>query len=153
VQKGQNIMQDVQRLLKQVNLFRDLTKQQLAQVARITRLETFDQDTTVFEQGDPGNKMYIVRRGQVEIQVKDVVGRLHSVLILGEGQVFGEMALLDQGTRSASVAAVQPGAEVVSIDGADFTALCQADTAIGYIMMRNIALDLSFKIRHQNSFS
>lgn len=146
-------MQDVQRLLKQVNLFRGLSEQQLAQVARIAQPETFDLDTTVFEQGDLGNKMYIVRRGQVEIQVKDVVGRLHSVLILGEGQVFGEMALLDQGTRSASVVAIQPGTEAVSIDGADFTALCQVDTAIGYIMMRNIALDLSFKIRHQNSFS
>lgn len=78
---------------------------------------------------------------------------LNSVLIMGEGQVFGEMALLDHGARSASVKALKPETVVYTLSGEDFRALCQKDTAIGYVMMRNIALDLSFKIRHQNSFS
>jgi CRP-like cAMP-binding protein len=63
------------------------------------------------------------------------------------------MALLDQGDRSASVVALQSDTLVYTVSGAAFKALCEADTTIGYIMMRNIALDLSFKIRHQNSFS
>ncbi len=146
-------MDEIKRLLKQINLFRGLTDSQLGRMAQITRFEEYAADDVIFEQGEAGDKMYIIQSGQVEVQVKDHSGILNSVLIMGEGQVFGEMALLDQGMRSASVVALQPTARVYAISGADFKALCQEDTAVGYVMMRNIALDLSFKIRHQNSFS
>ncbi len=144
---------EVKKLLKLVSLFRGLDDHQLEHVAQITHTETFDADAAIFHQGDAGDKMYIVENGQVEIQVKDNAGLLNSVLIMGQGQIFGEMALLDQGDRSASVIALQPDTVVYSVSGEAFKTLCETDTAIGYIMMRNIALDLSFKIRHQNSFS
>ena len=144
---------EVKKLLKLVSLFRGLDDRQVEQVAEITQPETYGADETIFDQGNTGDKMYVIQDGQVEIQVKDNAGLLNSVLILGQGQVFGEMALLDSGERSASVIALQPNTVVYGISGNEFTALCEADAAIGYIMMRNIALDLSFKIRHQNSFS
>lgn len=146
-------MSEVKELLKQVSLFRGLNDDQLDQVAQITRSESYAADDTVFEQDTAGDKMYIIQSGQVEVRVKDHAGMLNAVLIMGEGQIFGEMALLDHGTRSASVRALKPGATVYTISGDDFRTLCQQDTAIGYVMMRNLALDLSFKIRHQNSFS
>jgi CRP-like cAMP-binding protein len=146
-------MSEVTELLRQVSLFRGLNDAQLDRVAQITRAESYNADDTIFEQDSAGDKMYIVQRGQVEVRVNDHTGMLNAVLIMGEGQIFGEMALLDRGMRSASVRALRPGASVYTISGEDFRALCQQDTAIGYVMMRNIALDLSFKIRHQNSFS
>jgi CRP-like cAMP-binding protein len=146
-------MSEVKELLKQVSLFRGLNDDQLDQVAQITQSESYAADDTVFEQDTAGDKMYIIQSGQVEVRVKDHAGMLNAVLIMGEGQIFGEMALLDHGTRSASVRALKPGATVYTISGDDFRTLCQQDTAIGYVMMRNLALDLSFKIRHQNSFS
>jgi CRP-like cAMP-binding protein len=145
-------MSDVQQLLRYVSLFRGLTDEQLGRIARITHAETYGAEAVIFEQGAEGGKMYVVSNGQVEIQVKGSSGAVTSVLILGQGQVFGEMALVDQGTRSASVVALQDGTQVYAIAGAEFSALCSEDTAIGYIMMRNIAQDLSFKIRHQNFF-
>ena len=60
------------------------------------------------------------------------------------------MALLDQGARSASVIAIEDGTTVYGISSQDFMNLCKTDTAIGYVMMRNMALDLSFKLRHKN---
>ena len=57
----------------------------------------------IFDQGDQGDKMYIVDTGQVEMRIKDLSGDTNAVLMIGEGQVFGEMALLDDGDRSASV--------------------------------------------------
>jgi CRP-like cAMP-binding protein len=60
------------------------------------------------------------------------------------------MALLDQGVRSASVVAIEEETELYAISADAFVNLCQQDTAIGYIMMRNMALDLSFKLRHKN---
>ncbi len=146
-------MSEVKELLKQVSLFRGLSDDQLNQVAQITQSESYNADDVIFEQESVGDKMYIIHNGQVEVRVKDHAGMLNSVLIMGEGQIFGEMALLDHGTRSASVRALRSGATVYTIPGEDFRTLCQQDTALGYVMMRNIALDLSFKIRHQNSFS
>ncbi|HLV33653.1 MAG TPA: cyclic nucleotide-binding domain-containing protein [Spirillospora sp.] len=146
-------MDEIKQLLKHINLFRGLSEDQLDQVALLTRPESYDRDAVIFEQNDSGDKMYIVQSGQVEVQVKDRAGGLNSVLILGEGQIFGEMALLDHGARSASVVALQPNTRLYTISRDDFKELCQQDTGIGYVMMRNIALDLSFKIRHQNSFS
>jgi CRP-like cAMP-binding protein len=146
-------MSDVKELLRQISLFRGLDDDQLDRVAQITHSESYSADDTIFEQDSAGDKMYIIQSGQVEVRVKDHAGMLNSVLIMGEGQIFGEMALLDHGTRSASVRALNPGAAVYTLAGDEFRALCEQDTAIGYVMMRNIALDLSFKIRHQNSFS
>lgn len=143
-------MSDLTQLLKRVSLFRGLNTTQLEQVAALTEEEHFNLHDTIFSQGNPGSKMYLIGKGQVEIQVNDTQGQTHSALILGEGQVFGEMALLDQGERSATVIALADDTLVYILKEPDFTALCKADTAIGYVMMRNLALDLSFKIRHQN---
>jgi CRP-like cAMP-binding protein len=70
---------------------------------------------------------------------------------LGTGQVVGEMGLIDAGRRSAAAIAIEEGTTVYCIPGAALTALCERDTAVGYILMRNIAQDLSFKLRHQDS--
>lgn len=138
-------------LMKHIDLFRGLDESQLQRLANIGHEESYNLDQTVFGQGSPGDKMYIIGQGQVEIQVRDSGGTLHPVLFLGQGQVFGEMALLDRGQRSASVVAAQDNTVVYSINSDTFHELCTKDTAIGYIMMRNLALDLSFKLRHSNS--
>jgi CRP-like cAMP-binding protein len=139
------------KLMKHIDLFRGLDEPQLERLASISQEENYALDETIFSQGSAGDKMYIISQGQVEIQVRDTGGAVHSVLYLGQGQVFGEMALLDRGQRSASVLAAQDGTVVYSVGSATFNDLCAADTAIGFIMMRNLALDLSFKLRHANS--
>jgi len=64
--------------------------------------------------------------------------------------VFGEMALVDRGARSATVRCVEDGTVLYVIPRKDFWALCDNDHHIGFIVMRNIAFDLSFKLRHRN---
>ena len=138
------------QILRGVGLFQGLTADQLKRLASISQRELYEADALIFSQGSVGDKMYIVADGQVEIRFDDPEGGDHTALYLGSGQIFGEMALLDQGSRSASVLAVQSDTEVYAISSQDFLALCSADTPIGYIMMRNMALDLSFKLRHKN---
>ena len=65
--------------------------------------------------------------------------------------MIGELALIDQGYRSASVRATQSsGCALLVLSGADFRALCEQNYRIGFIVMRNLALDVSFKLRHRN---
>jgi CRP-like cAMP-binding protein len=141
---------ELTQILKGIELFRGLDSAQFGRIAEISHKETYAADDTIFEQGSTGDKMYVIADGQVEIRVSDGHGGYHSTVYLGRGQIFGEMALLDQGQRSASVVACEDGTVVYAISNQDFNALCMADTSIGYVMMRNLAVDLSFKLRHQN---
>ncbi|MBL8117126.1 MAG: cyclic nucleotide-binding domain-containing protein [Anaerolineae bacterium] len=138
------------KLLSSVPLFSGLNTDQLTRLTSISRSETFNTDDIIFKQGSTDDRVYIVTRGQVEIRFADAGGGDHAALYLGQGQIFGEMALLDKGARSASVLAIEDGTEVYSITSTALMTLCQQDTAIGFIMMRNLALDLSFKLRHKN---
>lgn len=138
------------KVMKRVELFRGLTEQQLQSLAEICYEEHFHTGAALFEQNDVGDKMYIVRDGQVEVRVRDQDGTSYAAVYLGAGQVVGEMALVDAGRRSATVVAVDDETVVYSIPHHAFTQLCQNDNAIGYVMMRNLAQDLSFKLRHRD---
>lgn len=141
---------ELKDIMRRVELFRGLKDDQIQQIANISKKEVYSNSALIFSQGTPGDKMYVVGQGQVEVQVRDSGGNTYAAVYLGEGQVFGEMALIDEGTRSASVLAVEDNTILYSIPSEDFTALCEDDTGIGYVMMRNIAQDLSFKLRHRD---
>lgn len=138
------------QVLAGVALCSGLSPSQLASLAAISHREVYNTDAVIFNQNDAGDKMYLITRGQVEIRLNDASGGNFTTIYLGQGQIFGEMALLDQGARSATVLAIEEETELYAINANEFVNLCQADTAIGYIIMRNMALDLSFKLRHQN---
>lgn len=141
---------ELKDIMRRVELFRGLKDDQIQQIANISKKEVYSNSALIFSQGTAGDKMYVVGQGQVEVQVRDSGGNTYAAVYLGEGQVFGEMALIDEGTRSASVLAVEDNTVLYSIPSEDFTALCEDDTGIGYVMMRNIAQDLSFKLRHRD---
>lgn len=134
------------KLLRSIEMFAGLTEAQLQKLAALFERETFKEGTVLFEQGASGDRIYVVQDGFVEV----VVGGEHTLVNLGPGQVVGEMALVDQGTRSATIRAATDGTTVYSMSSEAFENLCETDTAIGYRVMRNIAADLSFKLRHRN---
>jgi CRP-like cAMP-binding protein len=136
--------------MKRVDLFRGMNDSQLELLSQICHESSFDAQQAIITQGETGDCMYIISAGQVEILVQDSDGATYSALYLGEGQVFGEMALLDEGKRSATIRATHDDTVVYSIPRDDFNALCEKNTGIGYIMMRNLAQDLSFKLRHHD---
>lgn len=140
-------------VLKQIDLFRGLSTDQLKEIEEITTEEVFVNGDTICKQGDYADKMYIISEGQVEVIVQGGEGRYESVIFLGVGQVVGEMTLVDEGRRSATVVAAEDKTTVYSIPNPDFTQLCQSNTEIGYLIMRNIAQDMSFKLRHSDYVS
>ncbi len=138
-------------LVRAVGLFNGLTDVQLQRLIDISQEECYDDGDVIFRQDSDGDKMYLIREGQVEILIRRSPGEPErSEVFLGRGQVFGEIALLDYGSRSATVQCCRNDTVLHAISRDAFTALCSADTAIGYIMMRNLASDLAFKLRHRN---
>ncbi len=84
--------------LKSIPLFSGLGADALLPVAAITEQESFKAGEVIFEQGDAGEHLYVITRGQVE-----VVRGEERLASLGVGECFGEMAVLDRTKRSATV--------------------------------------------------
>jgi CRP-like cAMP-binding protein len=141
---------DVIGVLSKVELFDGLRREELEAVARICRERRFRSGDVITRQGEAGSELFVICDGFVEV-VLSGSGQNPSprtVVNLGRGQLFGEMALVDFGPRSATVRAVKDDTVLQVIDREDFNRLCEGDYHLGYTVMRNMAADLSFKLRH-----
>ena len=140
---------DTVELLKGVDLFEGLTEQELRRVAAICREAKYAKGQIVTSQGQEGDEMFVVRDGLVEVTVGEAGEGPRTVVNLGTGQVVGEMALVDRGPRSATVGCVTDVTlNVIERDA--FERLCQSSAQIGMVVYRNLAADLSFKLRHRH---
>jgi len=140
---------DTVELLKGVDIFEGLTEQELRRVAAICREAKYAKGQIVTSQGEEGDEMFIVRDGLVEVTVGEAGEGPRTVVNLGTGQVVGEMALVDRGPRSATVRCVTDATQNV-IERDAFEKLCQSSAQIGMVVYRNLAADLSFKLRHRH---
>jgi CRP-like cAMP-binding protein len=139
------------QVLQSVDLFEGLTVDEIEEVAHICTEQRFSKDQVITREGERGDELYIITEGFVEVALGEKPSSSARVVVsLGSGQVLGEMALLDQGPRSASLKATSEPTIVQVIRRNQFDKLCQENTHIGYIVMRNLAADLSFKLRHRN---
>jgi len=138
-------------LLKKVDILNGLSDSQLEEVAELCREQTFNADDIIFKENDKSSELYLIQDGLVEITLSvPEPGTEKSLVTLGNGQIFGEMALLDEGPRTASAHCIADGTRLWVAKRADFISLCEKDTGIGFIVMKNIAADLSFKLRLVN---
>ena len=141
---------DLIDILRSVELFLGLNREQLQKVAEISSEKTFQMGDTVIQQGEFGNQLYIVEKGQVKVVVHQKDDPGETKVFLGAGQIFGEIALVDYGPRTADIVASHDGTVLHEIVREDFDNLCKRDSALGYVVMRNLASDIAFKLRHSN---
>lgn len=141
-------------VLKQADIFYDLTNTQLELVASICTEKHYQTSDVVFEENTRGDELYVIANGEVEIQVNpaligggDTTGP-QTIATLRRGQSFGEVALVDEGLRSASARCAQHDTHLVVIPRDKLMLLCDTYPQLGYRMMRNLAADLAMKIRN-----
>ena len=94
------------KLLKELELFSELNDQELEEVAALAQVRKIDTDTTVFHEGDSSDAIFVVVNGRVKIVTTSSDGKEFILTVLGAGQVFGEMGLLETAPRSASVISI-----------------------------------------------
>ncbi|NJN19574.1 MAG: cyclic nucleotide-binding domain-containing protein [Oscillochloris sp.] len=139
--------------LRRVEIFSGLSDEELLQVAAICKVRRVGASQVVFNEGDDGEELYILHEGCVRVSLNTRApegGMTPSTInMLYSGQSFGEMVLLGGATRSATVTAVDPCVLLV-LRERDFAALCERNPRIGYRVMRNMASDLSYKLRSSN---
>jgi len=137
---------NVVEALKHTNLFFDLSSTQLANVASISRELTVAKGEVIFDQHSGGRDLYVVLRGSVEVSV--ATDAEHTVLAtFSANQSFGEMAMVDDGRRSATARAAGNDTELLVIDAERLLRQCEADSDMGFRIMRHIATDLTLRVR------
>jgi CRP/FNR family cyclic AMP-dependent transcriptional regulator len=112
-------------MLAEVPLFAQLSADDRAVLAARLDEVTVPAGTTMFNHGDPGGTLYVVRSGQVEMFFKNDTGERMVLETVGPGQFFGDISLLDGGSRTSS-ALVTENLEALVIDRGDLEALISA---------------------------
>ncbi len=136
-------------ILKQVALFQGLTHSQLQKIASIATEKSFAAGASVFREGDPGHEMYIIVEGRVRIS-KMVPGVGEEALaILEKGQYFGEMALIEEGPRSADAIA-HVSCRLYEIQRERLDQLMFTDKELAYVLLWTFVRTLSERLRETN---
>jgi CRP-like cAMP-binding protein len=106
-------------VLRKHPIFSDLEPEALDQLCRYAKHATLKRGATIFSKGDPGNSLYAVVSGTVKMSISSADGRSAILNIIGPGEIFGEIALLDGLARSTDAIA-NSTCEVFIIDRREF---------------------------------
>ncbi|MBW1998743.1 MAG: cyclic nucleotide-binding domain-containing protein [Deltaproteobacteria bacterium] len=96
-----------EELLKRVGLFSGLKDSDIRSLAEFCTERSFKKGDTMVTQGEPGVGLFIIEAGKVKILKRTLSGHDLEVAVLGPGEFFGEMSVLDDAPRSASVVALE----------------------------------------------
>jgi CRP/FNR family transcriptional regulator, cyclic AMP receptor protein len=109
-------------------------------VIQIARRRTFGRREVVFHRGDPADTLHLVSKGRFAVRIGTPLGDTVMLSMVGPGETFGEIALLEDGApRSATVISLE-GGETHSIHKLDFDALCAKHPGVADILARALAL-------------
>jgi len=117
-------MARIDALLSATPLFADATPQELSMLAARAKTVKLPARGLLFSRGDPGTQLYILSSGLIRIGVVSPEGREVTYGLIRPGEVFGEIAVLDGGPRSADATAMEPS-ELVSIERRDLMAFLE----------------------------
>jgi len=120
-------------VLRTVELFSRLSSEELRALAELSQTRRVNAGETLFREGDPGDAFYVIKAGQAEVTKK---GKL--LATLREGDWFGELALLDDGVRTATVTA-HIDTELTCVLSADFHELLEEVPSIARAMLGVLA--------------
>ncbi len=129
-------------LIRNVPLFSLLRDTELVLLTQVLLRRPYPKNSTVVAAGDPADALYIVISGRLKVIMSDKEGREVILAILNQGDFFGEMGLIDQAPRSATVVAID-SCELLTMTRADFTKCLQKN----FDLTMNVILGLVKRLR------
>ncbi|MEP0773884.1 MAG: Crp/Fnr family transcriptional regulator [Acidobacteriota bacterium] len=137
---------DVSDMLARSPLFGELARDELAALGAAAQRLDFARDEVIFSMNEAPDGLYVVARGRVKVCVPTAAGKELILATLGPGDVFGEMALLDDAPRSASVVAQLP-TTAYRLRRSDFSRLLEEHPSIA----RKLLMEMSQRLRRANA--
>ncbi len=137
--------------LEDFDLVRDFaTDQTLAPFAPCVVARSYAAGDVIFQSGDTGQELYLVRRGVVRVILPLKDGSHHNLASFGRGSFFGEMAFLTGGARSARAVATS-ATDLYVIDRPRFDAVSHAHPLVGVKVFARVARTLAVRLRRANA--
>jgi len=135
--------------LKQVPIFHDFSNREFRDIEKLIHQRTYKPQDYVFKRQAPGEGMYILLSGKVEIFANDAQGVRNVFAVLGEGDFFGEMSLLDAEPRSASAIAIDHTV-LLGFFRSDLMSLLDRNPDLGNRILLNLAKVVVERLRKTN---
>jgi CRP-like cAMP-binding protein len=132
--------------LRNIGLFGALSDDVLDYLSKLLTVESPPAGATLFREGEDANAMFVVISGEVEVLKKSKRSVEARVAVLGPGDWFGEMSIVDIQPRSATVRALAPS-RLLRVSSADLDALYRHDLRSYAIIILNLARELSRRLR------
>jgi len=132
--------------LKQISLFRELTDSELEIVMRKVFEKLYKKGATLFVEGMPGEVLYIVTEGGVEVTKKIKSGGEAAIAQIGPGEIVGEMSLIDSGARTAT-GKTSMDSKLVVITKKSFTDILESDPAIAAKILMELLRIVNKRLR------
>lgn len=140
--------QSLELSLDRVPLLRDFTADQVERLRSWLEPVAWPAGHVVFRHGDPGSSLYLVTRGRASVHLRRDDGGIRLVTFAA-GAVFGELALLDRGPRSATITADED-LTGFGLSEASFTELCHEQPDIAIKLLSALGRELSVRLRYAN---
>lgn len=128
----------IAQFLGTIPLFRGLAPHELARFAEVTREKSYPKGSVILFEADPGDALFIVRDGRVKVVLVGEDGREVILGVLGVGEHFGELALIDDQPRSAHVIAMEDSALLV-LHRDDFRRRVEETPAVAWSLMQELS--------------
>ena len=128
-------MIDKQKFLRKIPIFAFISDKELDYIASISRIRDCSKDENIFSEKEIANTLFIIVQGMVKIVRSSGEGRVKTLAILGSGDFFGEMALVEQECRSASARAMKDS-QLLVISRCDFEAILKKYPSISHELMK-----------------
>jgi CRP/FNR family cyclic AMP-dependent transcriptional regulator len=125
-------------VLQRVPLFSQLSAVELQRVVDVARERAYPRNSVILFEDDPGDALYVVANGQVKVVLIGEDGREVILSVMGPGEFFGEMSLLDDEPRSAHVIAMEDSSLAV-LRREDFEGLLTATPQIALALLRELS--------------
>ncbi|MEH6626011.1 MAG: cyclic nucleotide-binding domain-containing protein [Motiliproteus sp.] len=136
--------------LQSCPLFGGVSDQQLPLIKRFLNTQSYAPGSYLFHQGDSGDQLFLITQGQVEVLEQSNGHPQVRLAIREAGDSIGEMCLIDNQNRSASVKALD-AVEVLSLSNADIHRLYQHDAQLYLLIIMNIAREISRRLRSMDA--
>ena len=114
-------------------------------LAKCCFITDFKKDDIVFREGDPGNIVYIVKEGNIKIYKSGYLGEI-GISLMGAGEIYGEMSIVDGYPRSASARAVTD-VRLVGLKQADLEKIKKENTAVATKLLDTLLQVLTRRLR------
>lgn len=124
-------------VLHTVPLFASVPEEQLRLLAPVLTRRSTTRGSIIMAAGDPTDSLYIILSGRLKVMMSDADGKEVILSILGPGEFFGEMGLIDDNPRSASVVAIEP-CELLAITRRDFRKCMAENAEMAMAVMRGL---------------